>query len=110
MFLKMRRMNQMNKIYKSAVVSVLSALIVFAACVPGARAQTGLSAGNAVKAVLHRSAHELPLFKSPFDSHKMLVVIPEPNSGALIVVGGVIGLIACRLRRPARNTIQNVRQ
>lgn len=110
MFLKMRRMNQMNKIYKSVVVSVLSALIVFAASVPAAHAQTGLSMGNAVKAVLYRSAHELPLFRSPFDSHKLLVVIPEPNSGALIVVGGVIGLIAWWLRRPARNPIQNVRQ
>ena len=103
-------MNQMNKIYKSIVVSSLSALIFFAASVPAAHAQAGLSVGSAVKAVLHKSVKGLPVFKSPFDGHKMFVVIPEPNSGALIMVGGFVGLIAWRLRRLARKTIQNVRQ
>lgn len=102
-------MNQMNKIYKSVTVSVLSALIFFAAFVPAAHAQTAPSLGNAVKAVLHRNfrASDLPLFKSPFNSNKMLVVIPEPNTVALVVAGGLVGLIAWRLRHSARK-IQNV--
>jgi MYXO-CTERM domain-containing protein len=90
----------------SLVISFVSlSLFVTAA---NAGAQTALSLGGAVKTVLHRSAaaHDSQFFNTPLNGVHMMEILPEPNFGALIALGGLVLLAAWRLRR---RSIQKLR-
>jgi hypothetical protein len=84
--------------------------LLLAAAAPSARAN-GL--GNALgHAIINKvtGGHDLH-FNSPLDGHKLFVIIPEPNSGVLLALGGLVGLAAWRLRnRKAQNKISSARQ
>jgi hypothetical protein len=77
---------------------VLPLCLLLAAAAPGAHA-SGL--GNAIgRAVINKvtGGHALQ-FTSPIDANKLLVIIPEPNSGVLLALGGLVGLAVWQLRR-----------
>jgi|HubBroStandDraft_1064217.scaffolds.fasta_scaffold190810_2 MYXO-CTERM domain-containing protein len=89
-------LTRMKKI--CAGLSLGAVALLLAAATPNAQA-TGL--GNAIgHAVIHKvvGGHNLQ-FANPLDAHKLMVIIPEPNSGMLTALGGLVGLVTWRLRR-----------
>jgi hypothetical protein len=84
--------------------SVLCAALFLGAAVPGAHAQAGNLLAHAIKrALIHKisGGHNSNSFKSPLDSNKEMVVLPEPGASPLVALGGAVGLAAWWLRRPS---------
>lgn len=88
-------------------LALVLALLFLAASAANAGAQTSLSVGNAVKhAVLQPGSltHNLSFYGDTLKHMKQLVILPEPNAEALLVLGGLVGLGVWRLRRRSANT------
>jgi hypothetical protein len=92
----------------AAGVLLLSVFLFLAVSVPDAHANGLLSLSNAIHYIAHHnsaSSQNLPLYQNPLNIHKLTVIVPEPNFGAITALGGFIGLAAWRLRRRStRNT------
>jgi PEP-CTERM motif len=95
-------------IRKAGIFASLSFACLFLAA-PGAHAQAGALVANAIKhAVMQKitGGHKTDLYNSPLDNAKMMEVVPEPSTPALLTLGSFIGLAAWRVRRRStRNRI-----
>jgi|ERR1700722_10023204 len=95
------------QIIRGVGLAMALVLVLFILPASNASAETGLSVGNAVK---HAGSvvHTLSLNSDTLKHVKQLVIVPEPGTNALMVAGGIVGLVAWRLRkRSHRNSVSS---
>src|ERR1700722_1027235 len=97
------------QIIRGVGLTLALVLVLFILAASNANAETGLSVGNAVKhAVQGTITHNLSSYNDTLKHVRQLVIVPEPGTNALMVAGGLVGLVAWRLRkRSHRNSVSS---